>query len=208
MSSLLLFKHLLFGAALSFVGSLPFGLINITCSKISIRKGLESALWFAAGAAMIEALQAFISIRFASFMIGENTYKQVFSIFSIALFSTLGIYYFFFAKTKASGGQENTAVKRTKLLLQGCSISALNLMVFPYWIFYYSYLKQNAYLSFQADEVLFFISGAGIGTFLLLYLYAAFAQALIRRFEQMDRLINKSIALIFFALALISALQL
>lgn len=207
MSILLLFKYLTAGAALSFVGSLPFGLINISCSKISLQKGLKAALWFALGAALIETLQSFLSIHFAEFFIGDKQYNKLFSLFSIGLFILLGIYYFFFAKASDLRAKQALQPNKGRLLLRGAIVSSLNFMVFPYWIFYYSFLKKNAYLDFQGEGIFLFSIGVGIGTFLLLYLYSAFAQSLLKRFSRLDTIINRMIAFIFFGLAILSALQ-
>ena len=202
----IIISHLFAGLILSFIGSLPFGLINITTSKISIEKGVLAALWFALGASIIELLQAFISISFAGLLIKGSSLSNAFEWFSFILFLMLGTYYLFFNKTKAA--KENTKeLKKGRLIISGISVSALNFMVFPYWIFYFTYLKKQAILSFEYPMQLVFAIGVGSGTFLLLWLYAVLGKKLMQRFSLVDRYINKIIGIIFIGLAVLTFFQ-
>lgn len=202
----IIISHLFAGLILSFIGSLPFGLINITTSKISIEKGVRAALWFALGASIIELLQAFISISFAGLLIKGSSLSNAFGWFSFILFLMLGIYYLFFNKTKAAKDNAKN-LKKGRLIISGISVSALNFMVFPYWIFYFTYLKKQAILSFEYPMQLVFALGVGSGTFLLLWLYAVLGKKLMQRFRLVDRYINKVIGIIFIGLALLTFFQ-
>ena len=202
----IIISHLSAGLILSFIGSLPFGLINITTSKISIEKGVRAALWFALGASIIELVQAFISISFAGLLIKGSSLSNAFGWFSFILFLMLGIYYLFFNKTKTAK-DHSKGLKKGRLILSGISISALNFMVFPYWIFYFTYLKKQAILSFEYPMPLVFALGVGSGTFLLLWLYAVLGKKLMQRFSLVDRYINKVIGIIFIGLAVLTFFQ-
>ena len=202
----IIISHLSAGLILSFIGSLPFGLINITTSKISIEKGVRAALWFALGASIIELVQAFISISFAGLLIKGSSLSNAFEWFSFILFLMLGIYYLFFNKTKTAK-DHSKGLKKGRLILSGISISALNFMVFPYWIFYFTYLKKQAILSFEYPMQLVFALGVGSGTFLLLWLYAVLGKKLMQRFSLVDRYINKVIGIIFISLAVLTFFQ-
>lgn len=199
-------SHLLVGLILSFIGSLPFGLINITTSKIGIEKGIRAALWFALGASIVELIQAFVSISFAGLMIKGSSLSNTFESFSFVLFLGLGIYYLFFIKTKAVKDNSQD-LKKGRLIISGVSISALNFMVFPYWIFYFTYLKKQAILSFEYPMQAVFVLGVGTGTFLLLWLYAVLGKKLMQRFGLIDRYINRIIGIIFVALAVLTFFQ-
>ena len=199
-------SHICAGIILSFIGSLPFGLINITTSKISIEKGVKAAIWFALGAASVEIIQAYLSITFASVIIKKQTVSEFFQWFSLCLFLGLSIYYFFFTKSEKTAHKDEK-IKTGRLLLSGVSISALNFMVFPYWIFYYSYLKGQELLSFEFPFTIVFSLGVGLGTFLLLFLYASFGKKLINKYAIVSKYINKIIGLIFLILASITFFQ-
>jgi threonine/homoserine/homoserine lactone efflux protein len=200
-------SHICAGIILSFIGSLPFGLINITASKISIEKGIKAAMWFALGASFVEIIQAYLSITFASLLIKQQAISQFFQWFSICLFLGLSIYYLFFSKSEKTV-QKGEHVMTGRLLLSGVMISALNFMVFPYWIFYYSYLKGQELLSFVFPYTIIFSLGVGLGTFLLLFLYGSFGKKLISKYAVASKYINKIIGMIFLILASITFFQL
>ena len=140
-----------------------------TESEALVEKGVKAAIWFALGAASVEIIQAYLSITFASVIIKQQTVSEFFQWFSLCLFLGLSIYYFFFTKSEKTAHKDEK-IKTGRLLLSGVSISALNFMVFPYWIFYYSYLKGQELLSFEFPFTIVFSLGVGLGTFLLLFL--------------------------------------
>ena len=48
------------GLGLSFIGSLPFGIINMTVAETTVRKGFRAGFWTSVGAANIEYLQVLV----------------------------------------------------------------------------------------------------------------------------------------------------
>jgi len=51
------------GAVISFLGSLPLGILNVTATQLSVEKGVKSACMFAIGAMIIEF--AYVSSLYA-----------------------------------------------------------------------------------------------------------------------------------------------
>ena len=45
--------YILLGAVLSFIGSLPFGMINLTAADLTLRKGSGAGRIYSAGAAFV-----------------------------------------------------------------------------------------------------------------------------------------------------------
>jgi threonine/homoserine/homoserine lactone efflux protein len=60
LSSLLLAPFL--GLGLSFIGSLPFGIINTTVAETTVRKGLRPGVAMSVGASLVEFFQAVLSL--------------------------------------------------------------------------------------------------------------------------------------------------
>lgn len=59
-----LLSHFFIALGLSFIGSLPFGMINMTVAHTAIRKGMQAAIFTALGAALVELIQVFIALKF------------------------------------------------------------------------------------------------------------------------------------------------
>ena len=51
------------GAVISFLGSLPLGILNVTSTQLSVEKGVKSAFMFAIGAMIIELAYVSITLR-------------------------------------------------------------------------------------------------------------------------------------------------
>ena len=61
--------HFLLGFVFSFIGSIPFGMINLTVVDTTIHKGLRAGIVLGLGAAIIEFFQAIIAVLFTHIFI-------------------------------------------------------------------------------------------------------------------------------------------
>jgi threonine/homoserine/homoserine lactone efflux protein len=190
--------HLLLGYGLSFIGSLPFGIINMTTAHTAIRKGLTAALWFAFGASLVEFLQVLIALKFTWIITENPTTERALQTISILVFFGAGAYFLFFAKSKPPSTKPETPGKRRHELLKGMLVSTLNVMAIPYWIFYGTLLSAQGWLEKDNDLVLVFAAGTVLGTFSLLALYALLGDKILRKSEQVTRWVNKFIGLVLF----------
>ena len=119
-----------------------------------------------------------------------------FQITAAVVFALLALYYFFWAPPV----QAETSSRRrlaVPYFWQGVFVSSLNLMVFPYWMFYASYLRAGGWLNNGTQDILVFSGGVFLGTFLLLLLYVRMADFLKTRAGRWSLWINRSIGWIF-----------
>ena len=186
----------LLGIAISFIGSLPFGMINMAVAHTAIRRGMGPALAMAAGASLIEFLQAFVSLKFTAIFTGNPTIEHIFEAIASVVFIAGSIYFFFFAKTKASTGDDEPPVKRRHEFMKGIFLSAINVMAIPYWIFYGTLLAANGWLKMENLPVAIFSLGTMAGTFGLLVLYSLLGVKILRRSETITRWVNRFIGLV------------
>lgn len=190
-------SHFLIALGLSFIGSLPFGMINMTVAHTAIRKGLHFALFTAAGAALVELVQVFVALKF-TWLFNENAgVERIFQIIATVVFFIGGIYFFFFAKSKPTVSDTESQSRRSDFF-KGMFISSLNLMVIPYWIFYATLLTTNDLLVKDNLHVVVFSSGTMCGTFSLLVCYALLGAKILSKSEQVTRWVNKFIGLLLF----------
>lgn len=178
---------------LSFIGSLPFGMINMTVAHTAIRKGMPHALATAIGAALVELVQVFVALKF-TWLFHENAMvERIFQMVAMVAFLAGGIYFLFFAKSKPSVSELETPGKRRGDFFKGMFVSSLNLMVIPYWIFYATLLSANNLLVKDNPHVLVFSIGTFFGTFSLLACYALLGAKILSRSEQITKWVNKFI---------------
>ena len=190
--------HFLMAFGLSFIGSLPFGMINMMVAHTAIRKGLKFAVWAAAGAALVELFQVFVALKFTWLFTENAEVGRTFQVIATVVFFAAGIYFFFFAKTKPAISEKEFNGRRRNEFFKGMLVSSLNLMVIPYWIFYGTILSTNDLLVKDNLHVLIFSTGTMFGTFSLLVCYALLGTKILSKSEQVTRWVNKFIGVLLF----------
>ncbi len=196
--------HLSLGFVLSFIGSLPLGIINTTVAQTTIRRGLRAGLWVAVGASLVELVQSFVSIKFTQILVADPLFQRCFDALALLVFLGLGVYYIFLAKPAAlhPHGQEGG---RRSAFWKGVFVSSMNVLVIPYWIFYSGFLHQHGLLEYDLPLIGTFCLGVMLGTFALLLLYAALGLFILRKGEHWTRLVNPFLGVLFLGLAVFQA---
>lgn len=165
---MMLVSHFLLGFLVSFVGTIPPSMLNMTTVKISLEQNKNEGLKFALGVSIIIIFQSFLALYFAKYIHNNTTFEWYISILSILIFSLLSIYFFKQARTQK--GKENVVKSRNNLLF-GILLSSLNMFAIPFYCGVSSVLNMSGFINFELTNILSFILGSSIGTFSLLYFY-------------------------------------
>lgn len=189
------------GFGLSFIGSLPFGMLNLTVADLGMRKGMRPALLFAAGAAILEYGQSLIAIRFAQWFVAGSALRAYIDWASVIIFFTLGIY-FLVSKPKVNQPQEPAQADH-HYFLRGLGMAVFNVIVYPYWVFYSTFLINQGWMDTSWIHSLVFSAGITLGAWLLFYCYARFSVWLIGRSEYFASYATRFFALMVFTLGAI-----
>jgi hypothetical protein len=96
--TLQVFQKLYFGIRaralfLSFLGSLPIGLITLTITQKTIQNGRHSGLMIALGATIMEFVYAFIALLSLDLFTQNTSTRNYIKIFATAIFLALGFYF-------------------------------------------------------------------------------------------------------------------
>lgn len=197
-----LFIPFMAGLLLSFLGSMPPGMISLTVAKRSMEKGISSALLLAGGAAFVEFFQTIIAVCLSQSYSEGQSFQAVFQWIAWLVFLVLGLYYLLVNPT-------NPVVKDPKEHLRlrdfglGIWIGSLNMLAFPYWMFYGTFLQVEGYLQTSMAHFISMGIGVSLGTFFVLWIYAETAQILIQRMPQWMSWTNRGLGLIMLSLSLI-----
>lgn len=193
----------LFGAGvlLSFVGSLPPGLISLSVARTAVLRGFGAAMVVATGAAVAEFFQAWVAALCAGWLAAHPIIEQVLRWATAPVFAAVALYLWFWVKPPRS-----TAVVASEQLLrqfsQGVLVSAFNLLAVPYWVVYTTWLRANGWWHSGPKGYLLFALGVVAGTLLALGLYARLGDFLRARGDVAHRTINRTVAVLFGGLAL------
>ena len=196
-----LLVHALLGIVLSFVGSIPFGTINVTVMESAITRGFKNAVWVIFGAALIEFIQTLAALRFSAFITQSMVTELILFWVSIPIFIAFGIY---FIRKKNAIKPEIHGYSRGRGFLKGVIVSSLNVLAIPYWIFYGSYLTSIGVINLgQNLNILVFGLGVLSGTITILLIYARLGEYAKTKFNRITHYITPVVGYFFFVLALI-----
>lgn len=187
---------LLLGIVCNAVGYIPPGNINLTAAQIALNKGLKQAYYFIISFSLVEILFTFLMMRFVEWFATDLDLDRIIDIAMIVLFLILGIVTWRSRKEMPKTDSSSKDSVRYGLLL-----GMFNPMQIPYWLFLGTYLISHNWIDTGNLSLATFSIGSGIGAGLVLYGFARFAKYIQEKFTLSSYLINKSIAILFFALS-------
>jgi threonine/homoserine/homoserine lactone efflux protein len=165
---------LLLGFFTAVIGILPPGLINMTATKVNLKEGKKSALWFVLGAVTVIFCQAYLAILFAQFIDERPEVVVLLREVGFGIFAILTIYFLWIAKApKIKKGKIKKKSTTTRFFL-GMLLSVLNFFPIPYYVFVSITLASYRLFSFDTTSILVFVSGVVLGSFLVFYCYITF----------------------------------
>lgn len=191
--------HMGLGMAISFVGTLPLGIINLTIVDQTMRRGKRTGLLIAAGSVLVEFFQTLIAFEMTALLALWPAYGYWFHVIALPVFAGLSLYYFI---TRKQGVRQKENQPRARPFLLGMAISAANLMIFPYWIGWGGMLQGHGLLRLEGTYILLFATGTVVGTFCCLLLFIQLSLWIARHFNDAGRWSHYIISLVFLVLAL------
>ena len=191
------------GLTISFLGSLPLGVQNLTSVKIALERGFRPALAFGAGCASVEMLYSTIAVKLTQFLLGADTLRMAFQGVSTGLFMIIGLL-FLTSKSKHSA----LPLKANTYYL-GLGMSLMNMAAIPFWLVTTTVMSGNGWINIGEDlPLLGYIVGIPVGTTLALGTYAALSERLDRRFDLQRLPVNRVIGAVLLCLGLYGAVRL
>jgi threonine/homoserine/homoserine lactone efflux protein len=187
---------LLLGIVCNAVGYIPPGNINLTAAQITLNKGLKQAYYFIISFSLVEMLFTFVMMRFVEWFSSNLNLDRIIDVAMIVVFLTLGIITW---KSRKEMPETDTSNKDS--VRYGILLGILNPMQVPYWLFLGTYLISHQFIDTGTTSLTIFSIGSGLGAAAVLYGFARFAKYIQDKFTLSSYIINKSIAILFFALS-------
>lgn len=186
------------GYLAAFLGLLPPSMLNMTAAKTSLEKGKPNGLKFAAGAASVVIIQAFIAVYFAK----KITPEIITKLQTVAIFVLLALAFFFYKQAKKEFKAEGKDKKGSSFVV-GFGMSSLNMLAIPFYLG----ASKGADIQLIAPYNYIFVIGAALGAFTIFAIYASFAEIIAKRAAFIAKNINYILAGLFVVLALVSAFK-
>lgn len=181
--------HLLIGLAVCFVGTIPFGPINLTVVKTTLKKGLPAAIQVSFAAAIVEIFQAFLALYAGMLVIESIEMYPMIKLLLYGGFFTAGAI-LFFRKTESEVKPKKIRLKVSNFT-KGIVVALLNLQAVPFWVFFQTYMKMSHWIDYELRHLAAFFIGVFIGKFLALYSFALLSVAVSKRLNSISLLMNK-----------------
>lgn len=192
----MLFLTLFLGIILNMVGYIPPGNINLTVVQITISRGIRQAIYFICAFASVEVLFTFGVMRFVQWLSSEIKIGDIIDVVMVFMFGILGI-----ITWRSRKEMPKADYSKKDSIRYGMLLGVINPMQIPYWLFVGTYLISHEWIDIGYLSLSVFSIGSGIGAAVALYGFARFAQYIQEKFALSSYIVNKSIALLFFALS-------
>ena len=206
----MLLLTLIIGVLLNAMGYIPPGNINLTVAQLTINKGMRQALYFILSFSIVEVFFTFGMMRFARWVMSDidvndsvselklGTYVDAFMILLFLVMGTIT----WVSRKKAPKTRADDNRSRKGSVFYGALLGVLNPVQIPFWLFFGNYIILHEWIRTDYLSLVIFSLGSGMGSALALYGYAHFAKYIQEKFTLSSYLINRSIAIFLFSLAL------
>jgi threonine/homoserine/homoserine lactone efflux protein len=163
----MILQTLLVAFAISYVGSIPPGTINISVMQLSILKKHRAAIFFALAATIVEFGYAAITVQFHIFLNNNETISSYFQIITAAALIGLGVFNLFSKSTSSSVKIKEELTGRHGFR-KGLILGLLNPMSIPFWLAITTYLENDDLIEVHEFGFWAYLIGLSAGTFCLL----------------------------------------
>ncbi|WP_295768045.1 LysE family transporter [uncultured Mucilaginibacter sp.] len=193
----MIFLTFILGLVANFIGYIPPGNINLTLTQITINRGMRQALRFITAFSCVEFFFTLFIMQAAQWLAGQPRVGTIIDWVMIFLFSIMGtITWLNRNKPPKPKYSDRESIR------YGIIMGFINPMQVPFWMIAGTYLLAHEWILPGLFALCIFSLGSACGSFLCLYAYAHFAKYIQSKFALSTQIINKSIAALFFVLAL------
>lgn len=187
---------------ISFLGTLPLGTLNVAAMQISVSDGIRPALYFSAGALLVEIIYVRMSLVAMDWVQKQERLFRWLQWFTVLIIVALAVTNFMAAASPH--------VKKNVILSQtiprfwlGAAMSAINPAQIPFWFGWSTALYTKKILVPRNDVYNIYIAGIGLGTFLGNAVFIFGGQLIVTRLNAKQGMISWIIGGVFAITAII-----
>jgi threonine/homoserine/homoserine lactone efflux protein len=195
------------GLIVTLIGVIPPGLLNMTAAKISLKDGHSRGIVFSIGVSLTVIAQTYIAVLFARYLSNHSDIVDILQRVALVIFVLISVYYLFIAKEKPQSSEDiNNRSKRNRFFF-GMFLSSLNMFPIPYQAYMSITLSSFGLMDFEKTNIISYVAGAAMGTFVMLYIYIFFFDKIKSQKLTSHKNMNLSIGIITAVIALITLIN-
>lgn len=196
---MLALQSFLLAFSVSYLGSIPPGVLNLTVIDISIRRTLQHAFYFSLAAALVEFVQGFIALQFSNYLSSHPSIEYGIQLFVIPVFLGLGIYYLL----KKDPPPSDIHTDESNAFMKGVLLSVVNPLAIPFWLVWATYFNQKGFQILDNGVNMYaFIVGISLGSLATLMTFSFLSQLILSKIQSLNRWINEIIGGILIILGI------
>ncbi len=196
------------GIFFSYIGTLPFGPINLSVVDTTLKQGRRPAIAMSITASLIEMVHVFIALRCSLVFSDLIFYSSWTRWVAVCILLAIGLY-FFFKVEKPKEIPPTASSQRRGAITKGAVLAVLNPQAIPFWFFGLTSMDAAGVfsLAFQRNVplLILFLLGTAVGKFFSLSTYMLLSRMVAKRAAWINQYVNKVIGAI---LILIGGIQL
>jgi threonine/homoserine/homoserine lactone efflux protein len=184
--------------ALSFIGTLPPGLITLTITQTTISEGKSAGFRNALGAIIPEFIYTYVALIGIDFLLDHADIGHYIQWASVFIFLALGLWFWFAKPPEIS--KVKVEANHRKFFLRGLTAGFFNFLIVPFWVVVVGWLRSNGYVIDGQPVFLGFSLAGAFGALLAFVLYIELGGMILRRFKTVAVYVNRIIGGLFLAL--------
>ena len=203
--------YFIIGMVISFLGTVPFGPINLSVIDTSFEKGFRAGFIMAIAAAIIEIFQSSTAFFFGRILTKYIEDSIVFRLVVIAVLIGFGLYFLLKSyKKRTTKKRKSWFKKELSPLSKGFLVAILNPQAMPYWTIAFAMLESIEIIETTLSPAcsVALIIGISLGKLACLTSYAALSVMMAERVQGINVLLNRIMALILFVVGLFQGIKL
>lgn len=194
------------GMFISFLGTLPMGTLNISAMQISVTDGIRPAIYFSAGALLVEVSYVRITLVAMDWFRKHKKLLKGMEWATLLIILALAVSSFYTAlhpSLKANPILSNS-VHRFWL---GAGMSAINPLQIPFWFGWSTVLTNKNILVRGEHQYVSYIIGIGIGTFIGHCVFIFGGRLLVDELDARQDIIQWVLGFVFLGTAIVQWLK-
>ena len=192
------------GLFVALVGVIPPGLLNMTAARISLKEGAGRGIMFSTGVSIVVFIQTYIASIFARYLSNRPDIVEILQRVAFVIFVLITIYFLVLASKQKEVKAKTEIKSKHGRLLHGMLLSALNVFPIPYQAYMTITLASFGVMDFERTNIITYVTGASMGTFVMLYFYIFFFDKIKDRKFTSQKSMNYSIGIITGIVALVT----
>ena len=202
-----LIRVFLWGLAISFLGSLPLGTLNVAAMQIGIQESITQAIYFSFGSLLVEMIYVRISLIGIDWIRKQEKLMKAMEWFTLIIIIALAAGSFYAAATKGEDAKNVFLENNMHRFLLGMFMCAINPVQIPFWFGWSTVLFTKKILEPVKSQYNIYIIGIGLGTLAGNCVFIFGGKWLVQRIANSQQYINWVIGGIFAITALVQAIK-